>query len=172
MRTAPGALDTVRALLPRSANPEAPEAVRVSRPSEALEARAAADSAFTRLLLALGGVALVVGGVGVANAMVIAVLERRTELGLRRALGATRQHIRVQVLLEAMALSGCGGVAGVALGAALAAALAVRAGAPIVLPLPALAAAAASAIVVGGVAGLYPAGRAARLQPAEAVRPR
>lgn len=172
VRTQPEALDDVRGVLPRTANPESPEAVSVSRPSDALAARAAAATTFTTLLHGLGAVALVVGGVGIANVMVIAVLERRGEIGLRRALGATRRHIRAQFLLEAIALSGVGGLVGVALGAAITFGYAVSRGLPFVLPLEGLAGATVLAVLVGALAGLYPAARAARLQPAEAVRPR
>lgn len=172
VRTQPEALDDVRAVLPRAANPESPEAVRVSRPSDALAARAAAQTAFTALLLGLGGVALLVGGIGIANVMVIAVLERRSEIGLRRALGATRHHIRTQFLLEAVVLSGVGGLVGVAVGTAITAAYAANRGWPFTLPPEGLAAATALAVLVGALAGLYPAARAASLQPAEAVRPR
>lgn len=171
VRTRPEVIDEIRAILPRSANPESPEAVRVSRPSDALAARAAVNTTFTALLLGLGSVALLVGGVGIANVMVMAVLERRTEIGLRRALGATRRHIRNQFLLEAMMLSGAGGLIGVALGVGITAAFAANRGWPIALPPEALAAAAALAVVVGAFAGIYPSSRAARLQPAEAVRP-
>jgi putative ABC transport system permease protein len=172
VRTQPDALDDVRAVLPRTANPESPEAVRVSRPSDALAARAAAETAFIALLLGLGGVALLVGGIGIANVMVIAVLERRSEIGLRRALGATRRHIRAQFLLEAIVLSGVGGLVGVALGAGITAAYAANRGWAFALPPEGLAAAIALAVLVGALAGIYPAGRAASLQPAEAIRPR
>ncbi len=172
VRTQPEALDDVRAILPRTANPESPEAVRVSRPSDALAARAAAETAFTALLLGLGGVALLVGGIGIANVMVIAVIERRSEIGLRRALGATRRHGRTQFLLDAVVLSGVGGLVGVALGAGITGAYAANRGWPFALPPEGLAGAATLAVLVGVLAGLYPAGRAASLQPAEAVRPR
>jgi putative ABC transport system permease protein len=172
VRTQPQALDDVRRVLPPTANPQSPEAVGVSRPSDALAARAAADTAFTALLLGLGGVALLVGGVGIANVMVIAVLERRSEIGLRRALGATRRHIRAQFLLEAIALSSVGGLTGTTLGTAITAAYAANRGWPFALPPAGLAAATALAVLVGALAGLYPAGRAASLQPAAAVRPR
>jgi putative ABC transport system permease protein len=159
-------------VLPRAANPESPEAVRVSRPSDALAARAAAETAFTALLLGLGGVALLVGGIGIVNVMVVAVLERRSEIGLRRALGATRRHIRTQFLLEATVLSGTGGLVGVALGTGITVAYAATRGWPFTLPPKGLAAATALAVIVGALAGLYPASRAANLQPADAVRPR
>ncbi|MGZ5346778.1 MAG: ABC transporter permease, partial [Solirubrobacterales bacterium] len=109
-------VEGAREVIPATANPENPEEVEVSRPSDALEARAAAAGALTSLFLGLGAVALLVGGVGIANVMVISVLERRGEIGLRRALGATRQHVRLQFLSESLLLVGIGGVAGVLLG--------------------------------------------------------
>lgn len=171
VRTQPEMIDEVRRLLPRNANPESSEAVRVSRPSDALAARAAVSTTFTALLVGLGSVALLVGAVGIANIMIMAVLERRSEIGLRRALGATRRHIRTQFLIEAMMLSGTGGLIGVALGTGITAAFATNRGWPVTMPPEALAAAIILAIVVGVLAGIYPSNRAARLQPAEAVRP-
>lgn len=116
LSAAPDAVEDVRNVLATTVDPAEPEEVEVSRPSDALEAEAAADSAFTSLFLGLGAVALLVGGIGIANVMVIAVIERRSEIGLRRALGATRAHIRRQFLTEALVLSAIGGLAGVALG--------------------------------------------------------
>jgi len=117
VRAEPEAIPTVRDLLGATANPQNPEEVDVSRPSDALEARAAAKTAFTSLFLGLGAVALLVGGVGIANVMVISVLERRSEVGLRRALGATRRNVGVQFLSESLLLAALGGCAGVALAA-------------------------------------------------------
>lgn len=110
-------VDRIRDLLAPTISPQAPEEVKVSRPSDALAARHAANQAFTGLLLGIGSIALLVGGIGVANTMIISVLERRREIGLRRALGATRQHILVQFLGEALLLSALGGVFGSAIGA-------------------------------------------------------
>jgi len=144
VRATPGAVEAVRSILARTANPAAPNEVEVSRPSDALAAAAAAERAFTGMLLGLGAVALLVGGIGVANTMVISVLERRAEIGLRRSQGATRGHIRDQFLGEAFLLSLLGGGAGV-VGGFLA------------------------TLLIGGVAGLYPALRAARVAPTKAL---
>jgi putative ABC transport system permease protein len=168
-RSREDAVDAVAAVLAATVNPENPDEVDVSRPSDALAAAAAADSAFTGLLLGLGGVALLVGGVGVANTMVIAVLERRAEIGLRRALGATRGHVRAQFVAEALVLSGLGGAVGVLLGALVTAGYAFTRDWPATIPWYAWAGGLAATVVVGGLAGLYPAVRASRLPPVEAL---
>ena len=159
----------VRDVLAATANPAAPAEVRVSRPSDALAARQATDATLTRLLLGLGAVALVVGGVGVANTMVISVLERRSEIGLRRCLGANRGQIRLQFLMESLLLASIGGVGGVALGVAVTGAYAATQGWVIVVPAQATGAALVATLVIGAVAGIYPAMRAARLSPTEAL---
>jgi putative ABC transport system permease protein len=160
----------VQSVLAGTANPEAPNEVNVSQPSAALVARAAAQSALNSLFLGLGAVALLVGGVGVANIMVISVLERRSEIGLRRALGATENHIRVQFLSEAVLLAGLGGAAGVALGAASTAVYDLVKDWSVVIPPLAWAGGFGAALAIGAVAGLLPALRAARLSPTEALR--
>jgi putative ABC transport system permease protein len=161
---------TVRDILGRTANPEHPTEVLVSRPSDALAARAAANDTFTYLLVALGLVALIVAAVGIVNVMLIAVLERRAEIGLRRALGATRRHVATQFLGEAVLLAGIGGLAGCLLGGAITAAFAWANGWPIDLPPLLFAVAITTALAIGTVSGAYPALRASRLPPMEALR--
>ncbi|MEO3871990.1 ABC transporter permease [Nonomuraea sp. B12E4] len=163
------AVESVREVLPRTVNPQNPEEVTVSRPSDALEAKAAAAGAFTNLLLGLGAVALLVGGVGVANTMVISVLERRKEIGLRRSLGATRGQVRLQFLAESLLLSALGGLVGAVLGATATTAYALSRGWPPVVPLWALGGAVAATLLIGTIAGIYPAMRAARLSPTVAL---
>jgi putative ABC transport system permease protein len=170
VRSDPEDVEDVRGVLAATANPEHPEEVDVTRPSDAIEARAAAKSTFTSLFLGLGAVALLVGGVGIANVMVISVLERRSEIGLRRALGATKGHIRSQFLAESLLLAAAGGTAGVALGAIVTAAYAANRGWAVALPWYVPLAGIGAAIAIGVVAGLYPAMRAARLSPTEALR--
>lgn len=162
-------VEAVRTVLGATANPESPNEVEVSRPSDALAARQAAGEAFAGLLLGLGAVALLVGGVGVANTMVISVLERRAEIGLRRSLGATRGQIRTQFLSESLLLSALGGAGGAVIGVAVSAAYAVSQGWPVVMPAWAVAGGVGATLVIGGLAGLYPAIRASRLSPTEAL---
>jgi len=170
VRADPAQVSDVQAVLAATANPEQPNEVQVSRPSDALAAQAAAKSALNSLLLGLGGVALLVGGVGIANVMVIGVLERRSEIGLRRALGATRGHVRVQFLVESLLLALLGGAGGVALGALVTAGYATHQHWQVVVPLSGVATGVGAALVLGAIAGLYPAVRAARLSPTDALR--
>ena len=130
----------------------------------------AADDAFTALFLGLGGVALLVGGVGIANVMVISVLERRSEIGLRRALGATKRHVATQFLGEALLLATVGGIGGVALGALVTGVYANYKGWEVLIPTLAWVGGLVAALGIGAIAGLYPAIRAARLSPTEALR--
>ena len=157
-------------LLAPTADPQNPDGVQVSRPSNALEARAAAKGQFTTLLLGLGAVALLVGAIGIANIMVISVLERRGEIGLRRALGATTRHISAQFLAESTLLAMLGGVAGLILGAVATLIYTLAQGEPWVVPAYVLIAAPAAGLAIGAIAGLYPASKAARLSPTEALR--
>ncbi len=171
VRTSPDALDAVRAVLPATVKPDAPDEVEVSRPSDSLEARAVVDGSLTALLLALGAVALVVGGVGIANVMIVSVLERRTEIGLRRALGATRGHIRSQFLLEAVVHAMVGGATGVAGGVAVTVVAARVQSWDVAVPTQAWIGGFAVAVAVGVLAGVAPAVRAARLDPVAALHP-
>ncbi|WP_119697948.1 ABC transporter permease [Microbacterium halotolerans] len=168
-RSADDAVDEVRSLLAATISPQAPNDVDVSRPSDALAAQSAANDAFTGLLLGLGSIALLVGGIGVANTMIISVLERRREIGLRRALGATRHHILVQFLTEALLLSALGGVFGSVLGAVATAVMGLINDWPFALPAAAIGVAVGATLVIGAAAGLYPAVRAARTPPTAAL---
>jgi putative ABC transport system permease protein len=160
----------VQSVLAATANPEAPNEVDVSQPSAALTARAAAQSALNSLFLGLGAVSLLVGAVGVGNIMLIGVLERRSEIGLRRALGATKANIRGQFLAEAILLALIGGAAGVASGAIATAIYAQTKNWTVVIPTTAWAGGLTAALLIGALAGLLPALRAARMSPTEALR--
>ena len=159
----------VQSVLAATANPESPNEVNVSQPSAALVAQADAKSALNGLFLGLGAVALLVGAVGVANIMVISVLERRSEIGLRRALGATRGHVRTQFLSEAVLLATLGGAAGIGLGVVSTAIYAATTSWSVVIPPLAWGGGIGASIVIGAIAGLWPALRAARLSPTEAL---
>ena len=161
---------TVQSLLAPTANPQSADEVDVSQPSDALTARAAAAGAFDSLFLGLGIVALIVGAVGVANIMIISVLERRSEIGLRRALGATKSQIRSQFLGESILLAAIGGVVGVLAGAVATVVYASSKHWHVVIPVEAWTGGIASAILIGAVAGLTPAIRASRLPPTVALR--
>jgi putative ABC transport system permease protein len=162
-------VDAVHAVLAATANPEHPEQVNISRPSDALVARAQAKKALNALFLGLGAVSLLVGAVGVANTMIISVLERRSEIGLRRALGAAKGHIRIQFLTEAMLLALLGGAVGVSAGALATAAYAHAKHEPIVIPTQAWAGGITAALLIGALAGVLPAIRAARMSPTQAL---
>jgi putative ABC transport system permease protein len=168
-RSTDSAVEAVRAVLAATANPQAPNEVKVSRPSDALAARQATNRAFTGLLLGLGAVALLVGGIGVANTMVISVLERRAEIGLRRSLGATRGQILSQFLAESLLLSALGGIGGAVIGIAITTLYASTQSWPAVVPAWASGGGMLATLAIGAIAGLYPAIRAARLAPTEAL---
>jgi putative ABC transport system permease protein len=169
VRAQAGHVDGVDNLLGATANPQNPSEVDVSQPSAALVAQADAQGAFDDLFLGLGAVALLVGAVGVANIMIISVLERRSEIGLRRALGATRGHIRVQFLAEAVLLALIGGAVGVGAGALSTAVYASAKHELVVIPALAWGGGMGAAILIGAVAGLWPALRAARMSPTQAL---
>ncbi|AGL16305.1 ABC transporter permease [Actinoplanes sp. N902-109] len=169
LRAREPAIESVRAVLPATVNPEEPSQVVVTLPSDALAAKRATERTFSVLFVGLALVALLVGGIGVANTMVISVLERRSEIGLRRALGATRGQIRIQFLTESIVLSALGGVAGLLLGVTGTAAYVSHQHWPTVIPAGAVAAALGGAVLVGVIAGVYPSIRAARLTPTTAL---
>ncbi len=169
LRVETAQIDAVDAVLGATANPAAPDEVGVSQPSLALQAQAEAKAALNSLLLGLGAISLLVGAVGVANIMLIGVLERRSEIGLRRALGASKGHIRVQFLSEAMVLAVLGGALGVAVGALSTAVYASVKGWSVVVPLLAWGGGFGIAVLIGAMAGLLPALRAARMSPTEAL---
>jgi putative ABC transport system permease protein len=170
VRAVPSQVNAVADVLPATVNPADPSTVDVNNPSDALKAEVAAKGAYNGLLLGLGAVALLVGGVGIANVMVISVLERRSEIGLRRALGATRRHVGEQFLAEALLLSVLGGLAGVIIGGAATAIYAVSQHWSVEIPALAIYGGIGAALAIGAVAGLYPSMRAARLSPTEALR--
>jgi putative ABC transport system permease protein len=170
VRTDPGQVAAVDNVLPATVNPEDPSNVQVSEPAGILQAELLTKGAYNTLFLGLGAVALLVGGVGIANIMAISVLERRSEIGLRRALGATRRHIAEQFLAEAVLLSLLGGLAGIATGVTATTIYATAQHWQVQIPALALYGGIGAALAIGTIAGLYPATRAARLSPTEALR--
>ena len=170
VRANPSYIEDVVEVIAPTMNPENPDQVQVSRPSDALEAQEAADAAFTNLLLGLGSVALLVGGVAIANVMVMSVLERRMEIGVRRSIGATRKEIRYQFLLESVVLSGIGGLVGVVLGAAITLGYTNYTNIVFSIPVSQVLGAILLALLIGAISGVYPAIKASKIQPAEAVR--
>lgn len=170
LRAQPDRVPAVQALLAGTADPEDPSQVNVGHPSDILAARVTARGSMTALAFALGGLALLIGGVGVANVMVLSVLERRGEIGLRRALGATRTGVAALFIAESTLLCLIGAASGAVLGAGATLAYAVATGIPPLLPPTPIAAGLGASLVVGLAAGVYPALRAARLAPTDALR--
>lgn len=170
VRTQPDQTASVRNVLARTANPEAPQQAAVASPSDVLAARALTKGAYDSLLLGLGAIALLVGAIGIANVMVMATLERRPEIGLRRALGATRRHIAVQFTAEALLLSMAGGGTGVLAGITITAGYAHSRHWTTAVAPSLIGGALLAAIMVGVIAGLYPAIQASRIPPTEALR--
>ena len=170
VRTVTSQTDRTAALLGSTAWPEHPDQVQVSRPSDALTARIAVQDSQTALYLGLGAIAILAGGLGIANVMVISVLERRAEIGLRRALGAARGHVGGQFLGDALLLAAIGGGAGATIGIVVTVAVArAHAWTPSITP-ASVWGGVGVALAVGAVAGCYPALRAARLSPTDALR--
>jgi putative ABC transport system permease protein len=170
LRSVPSQVTAVAAVLPQTVDPADPSAAAVNYPADVLQAELVTKGAYNGLFLALGAVALLVGGVGIANVMVISVLERRSEIGLRRALGATRRHVAEQFLAEALLLSALGGLAGTIVGALATIIYAVTQSWTVQIPGVAFYGGLGAALAIGAIAGLYPATRAARLSPTEALR--
>ena len=170
LRANPSFIEDVVEVIAPSMNPENPDQVEVSRPSDALEAQQAVEASFTNLLLGLGSVALLVGGVAIANVMVMSVLERRMEIGVRRSIGATRREIRYQFLLESIVLSGIGGLVGVMLGSLITLAYTNYTNIVFSIPVWQILGAVVLALLIGAISGVYPAIKASKIQPAEAVR--
>ena len=170
LRANPTFIEDVVEVIAPSMNPENPDQVEVSRPSDALEAQQAVEASFTNLLLGLGSVALLVGGVAIANVMVMSVLERRMEIGVRRSIGATRREIRYQFLLESVVLSGIGGLVGVMLGSLITLAYTNYTNIVFSIPVWQILGAVVLALLIGAISGVYPAIKASKIQPAEAVR--
>lgn len=169
VRAAPGQINTVRDVLAAAASPGS-AFVRVDALTDLADARATADDSLSTLGVTLAGIALLVGAVGIANTMVVTILERRGEIGLRRSLGARPRHIAAQFITEAAALALIGGLAGLALGVGAATTLALLSDQPLVVPLAAVLASPGIAVIVGAAAGLYPALRAASLSPTVALK--
>lgn len=169
-RAASGTVDQVRSVLAATANPASPSGVVVGTLAELAAAQETADQAMSSLVLALSGICLLVGGVGIANTMVVAVMERRGEIGLRRALGARTGQVTWQFLAEAVVLAVLGGLAGTLLGVLVVVGLTTGTGSVLALRPTVLATGPVVAVVVGALAGLYPASRAARQPPTAALR--
>jgi putative ABC transport system permease protein len=170
IETALGAASLIASQAATALNPNAPESLSVAAPSDPKSAKEGVQSDVNQLFLLLGLVSLVVGAIGIANVTLVTVMERTGEIGLRRALGASRRHIAGQFLAESVAMGVVGGIIGATVGILLVVGVsASRQWTPVLeLWLPVVAPFVGA--VVGLLAGLYPSVRAARMEPVDALR--
>jgi putative ABC transport system permease protein len=170
VRSTPGSEQETAEALRTAISLGGPQEVATEIKSEALELAAQSDRQLQLIVVSMGLLAIIVGGIGIANVMSISVIQRSTEIGIRRALGHTRRIIAGQFLLEALAVGFLGGVLGILLGAMAIAVGVAIAGWVFTLARWLPPAGIALAMVVSVLAGLYPAWRAARLEPLETLR--
>ncbi|MAT37817.1 MAG: hypothetical protein CL420_07250 [Acidimicrobiaceae bacterium] len=170
VRATEGNVDSTAEALPMAINLGGDEAVTVAVPSDLLEAQGAVDTTLRNILFLMGGLALLVGGVGIANVMSISVIQRSGEIGIRRALGHTKMTIALQFVLEALFVGVLGGIAGVVTGVCVIYLVSSILGWIATLNIPLFLVAGGMALIVSVIAGLYPAWKAARLEPLETLR--
>jgi putative ABC transport system permease protein len=168
--TTSGRSKAVRGVMAATVNPANPRGVNVSQLSPFDTAREMAENTLSKLSLGLGGVALLVGGIGIANTMVVAVMERRGEIGLRRAMGARTGQIALQFVLEAAVIGLGGGVMGAAFGVYVVYLYTAAFSQLFAIPVWLLGAGPGMSVVIGAIAGLYPSLKAARQSPTTALR--